>query len=192
MTPASRPLRRRGLLLDLSGWRLRQRLSSEARLERRDEIRRRGPCLDLDGLDLLTGDLLFDRLQEPLPVLVLVVLEMELGRGQLADQPLGQCPLLVADLGIGPPVDLARVLDLVGEVEPLKQEPVLVRTDRDGRRLAAPRERADGDPVRLLESLDEHAVPTLAVLAGAEVIGVLEVDRVDRALRDERVDDESR
>ena len=139
-------------------------------------------------MDLLTGDLLLDRLQDPLPVLVLVVLGMELGRGQLANQPLRERPLLVADLWIGPTVDLARVLDLVGEVEPLKQEPVLVRTDRDGRRLAAPRERADGDPVRLLESLDEHAVPTLAVLAGAEVVGVLEVDGIDRPLRHEGVD----
>ena len=43
----------------------------------------------------------------------------------------------------------------------------LVGSDRG---LAAPRERADTDPARLLERLDEHAVAALAVLAGTEVL----------------------
>jgi hypothetical protein len=56
-------------------------------------------------LDLLTGDLLVDRLQEPFPVLVFVVLGVELGPGQLTDEPLGERPLLVADLRRGTLVD---------------------------------------------------------------------------------------
>ena len=115
-----------GSCSDFVGRRLRQLLPSEARLERRDQVGRRGPGLDLDALDLLAGDLLLDRLQEPLPVLVLVVLGMELGRGELADQSLGERPLLVADLRLGAPVDLGRVVDLAREVEPLEEEPVLV------------------------------------------------------------------
>jgi hypothetical protein len=42
------------------------------------------------------------------------------------------------------------------------------------------------------QCLNENPVPALAVLSGAEIVGVLEVDWVDRALRDERVDDERR
>ena len=124
--------------LCLGGSRLRQPLPFETRLERRDQVSRRRSVLDLDALDLLTRDLLFDRLQEALSVLVLVVLWMELGAGQLTDQPFGERPLLVADLRIGAPVYLGRVLDLVGKVEPLEEEAVLVPADRDRRSLAAP------------------------------------------------------
>jgi hypothetical protein len=73
------------------------------------------------------------------------VLGLELGAGELTDQPLGQRPLLVANLRLGALVDFGRVLDLIGEVEPLEKEPVLVHPDRDRCRLAAPRERADRD-----------------------------------------------
>jgi hypothetical protein len=84
-------------------WRcLRQCLPLEARLERRDQVGRRSSSLDLDALDVLPCDLLFDRLQQPLPVLVLVVIGTELGRGELTNQPLGERPLLVADLWIPP------------------------------------------------------------------------------------------
>ena len=62
-------------------FRLRQCLPFEARLERCDEVGGRGPGRDFDLLDLLTRDLLFDRIQEALAVLVLVVLWMELGPG---------------------------------------------------------------------------------------------------------------
>ena len=106
--------------------RLRQPLPSETRLERRDQVGRRGSGLNFEPLDVLTRDLLFDRLQDPLPVLVLVVLWMELGPGQLADQPLGERPLLVADRRLGAPVDLGRVVDLAREVEPLEEESLLV------------------------------------------------------------------
>jgi hypothetical protein len=68
----------------------------------------------------------------------------------------------------------------------------MVHPDRDRRRLATPGERADGDPVRLLEGLGEHAIPTVPGLPGTQVVRVLEVDRVDRALWNERIDDERR
>jgi hypothetical protein len=51
---------------------------------------------------------------------------MQLRPGQLANQPLGERSLLVADLRRGTLVDLGRVLDLVGEIESLEQGPVLV------------------------------------------------------------------
>jgi hypothetical protein len=104
----------------------------------------------------------------------------------------GERPLLVADLGIGTSVDLGRVVDLVREVESLREEPVLMPVDRDRCRLAAPGERADRDPVRLLECLGEHAVAALAVFAGAELVRVLEVHRVDGTLWHEGINDERR
>jgi hypothetical protein len=61
----------------------------------------------------------FDGLQEPRAVLVFVVLGLELGAGELGDQPLGERPLLVADLRLGAPVDLGRVVDLARAVQPL-------------------------------------------------------------------------
>jgi hypothetical protein len=117
---------------------------------------------------------------------------VKLGLGQLADEPLGERPFLVADLGVGALVDLGRVVHLVGEVEPLEEEPVLMHPDRDRSCLAARGEPANSDPVRSLEGLGKYAIAARAILAGAEVVGVLEVDGVDRALRDERIDDERR
>jgi hypothetical protein len=55
--------------------------------------------------------------------------------------------ILVADRR---PVDLGRVMDLVSEVEPLEEELVLVHPDRDRSRLAAPGERANGDPAPIM------------------------------------------
>jgi hypothetical protein len=109
---------------------------------------------------------------------------MELGRGELTDKALGECPLLVANLWSGALVDLGRVVYLAREVEPLKEEPVLVHPDRDRCGLAAPGERADRDPLRFLEGLDEHSIAALAILAGPEIVRVLEVHGVDRGLRD--------
>ena len=100
-TPAGGLLRRRGLLVCLGRRRLRRPLPLEARLERRDQVGGRRTGLDLDALDVLARDLLLNRLQEALPVLVLVVLGMELRRGQLTDQALGERPLLVTDLRSG-------------------------------------------------------------------------------------------
>jgi hypothetical protein len=87
------------------------------------------------------------------------------------------------DLRLGALVDLGRVLDLVREVEPLKEQPVPMHPDRDRGRLATPGERADRDTVRSLERLDEHLIASLAILAGAEVGRVLEIDGVVRRLR---------
>jgi hypothetical protein len=75
---------------------------------------------------------------------------LKLGLRQLADEPLGERPFLVADLGLGALGDLGRVMDLVGEVEPLEEKPVLVHPDRDQSRLAAPGERANGDPAPIM------------------------------------------
>jgi hypothetical protein len=82
-------------------------------------------------------DLLLDRLEDALPVLVLVVLWMELGPGELTDETLGERPLLIADLRLGAAVDLGRILGLGGKVEPLKEQFVLVHPDRDSEHLAA-------------------------------------------------------
>jgi hypothetical protein len=112
-------------------------------VKRRDQVGRRWPGLDLNALDLLPEGFLLDRLEKPLPVLVLVVLGPELSRGELGDQPLGKRPLLTADLLFRAPVDLGRIVDFTREVEPLEEEPVLVHPNRDRGRLAAPRERAD-------------------------------------------------
>jgi hypothetical protein len=89
-----------------------------------------GPDLDFQALDLLAGNLLFDRLQEPFQVLGLVVLSLELAPGELADQSLGERPLLVTDLRLGAPVDLDRVVNPGGEVEPLEEEAVLVPSNK--------------------------------------------------------------
>jgi hypothetical protein len=73
-------------------------------LEHRNQIRRRRSGLDLHALDLLARDLLLDRLQEALPVLILVLLGVKLGLRQLADEPIARS--WSADLGIGALVDL--------------------------------------------------------------------------------------
>src|SRR5262245_46442509 len=117
---------------------------------------------------------------------------MELGPGELADEPLGEGTLLVADLRLGRSVDIGRVRDLIGKVEALEEEPILMSADRDRRRLAAPCKGANCDPLRLVECFDEHAVPAITVLPGAEVVRVLKVDGVDRTVRNERVDDKRR
>ena len=44
----------------------------------------------------------------------------------------------------------------------------------------------------LWRACDKDAIATLAILAGTQVVGVFEVDGVNRALRDERIDDERR
>jgi hypothetical protein len=86
-------------------FRLRQPLPFEARLECRDQVGRRSSGLNLDALDVLTRDLLLDRFLEAVPVLVLVVFWLELGRGELTDQALGERSLLVPDLRSGALVD---------------------------------------------------------------------------------------
>jgi hypothetical protein len=99
--------------------------------------------LDRHALDLLARDLLLDRLQEALPVLIRVLLGVKLGLRQLADEPLGECPLLVANLGLGATVDLGCVAHLVGEVEisactswhPEKGLPQGLDASNDGRRV---------------------------------------------------------
>jgi hypothetical protein len=54
----------------------------------------------------------------------------DISPGKVVDQPLGEHPLLVADLWSGAPVDHGRVVDLAREVEPLEEQPVLVHADR--------------------------------------------------------------
>src|SRR5262245_65724918 len=117
---------------------------------------------------------------------------MKLRLRQLVDQPLGKRPLLVADLRLDAAVDLGCILDLVREIQSLEKESILVHTDRDRGRLAAPGEGADPHPLRFLERLSEYSIATSAVLASAKVVRVLEVDGVDRTLRHEGVDDERR
>ena len=48
---------------------------------------------------------------------------MKLGLRQLADEPLGERPFLVADLGLGALVGLRCAVHLVSEVEPLEEKP---------------------------------------------------------------------
>jgi hypothetical protein len=60
-------------------------------------------------------------------------------------------------------VDLGRVVHLVGEVEPLEEEPVLMHPDRDRSCLAARGEPANSDPVRSLEGLGKYAIAALRV-----------------------------
>src|SRR5262249_44666020 len=126
------------------------------------------------------------------PVLVLIVLWMELRLRQLVDQPLGKRPLLVADLRLGAALDLGCIVDLVREIQSLEKESILVHTDHDRGRLAAPGEGAQPHPLRFLESLSEHSIATSAVLASAKVVRILEVNGVDSTLRHEGVDDERR
>src|SRR5262245_57736090 len=104
-TPASGAPCRHRLHFRLRRGRLCELLAAEARLERGDQVGRRGSGLDLDALDLSTRHLLLDRLQEPLPVLILVVLGLELRPGELPDEALGERTLLVADLRFGTAVD---------------------------------------------------------------------------------------
>src|SRR5262249_51565858 len=99
---------------------------------------------------------------------------------------------LIPELRLLPTVDLGGGVHFAPEVEPLEEQSVLVNPDRDRRRLPAPRERADGDSLGLFERLDEDAIAALAVLAGAEVVRVLEVNRIDRALRHKGINDERR
>jgi hypothetical protein len=82
-------------------------------------------------LNLLTGDLLLDRLQETLPVLVLVVLWLELGFGERTDQPVGerQGALWMARFGGGRATLRHRWRPRLSDSRPLKEVGVALRTE---------------------------------------------------------------
>ena len=87
-------------------------------------------------------------------------------------------------------VDLLARADVLGVIEGLQREPVAERADEAEVLLAPEHELADRRDVRLLHrAQQEHVRPALGLaLARREVVGAVEVDRVDVVERDEARD----
>ena len=78
--------------------------------------------------------------------------------------------------------------DLVGVAHRLDAERAVERPDRDEALLAAHHDAPDRDLVERLHRVDEQRVRLLAALVGHEVVGLLEVERVDVVEVDELLD----
>ena len=99
-----------------------------------------------------------------------------------ADQLLGERELLLLHLRRRDRlVDLGLALHVLGDVERLERERVALRPDQAELLLAGEHERADADDAGLAHRLEQQRVrPALRLGAGGhEVVGAVEVDRVD-------------
>ena len=137
------------------------------------------------GNHLLTLDLGPDEVEHPLAILVGVPLGLEGLVRELPEELHRELELALPDLGRRPLVDLAEVAHLVGEVHRVEHEAALGGADQHQRLLAAHDELGQRHPVALRHRLGQESVRLLAPLVGAEVIGLLEVDRVDPVERHE-------
>ena len=161
-------------------------------LERRHQVgrlRRRGRLGG--GRDhLLALRLALDQRQDLVAVLVAVLGGVEVG-GERVDQRLGHLELLLGRLavrGVELVRDLVRRDDLVGEAHRRHRHHPVHRPQRGEVLLAAQHEARDRDLAGVLHRLDEQRVGLLGALVGAEVVGVIEVDRVDLVQVDEVLD----
>ena len=186
---------RLGLRLALAvGRRLLAADGAEALLERRHQVRRLGRLglLARSADDLLARRLALEQVEQLLAVLVAIVVGLEVA-GQGLDQLLGHLELaLLGLLGLLLLEDLAvEVLgrgDLVVEAHRGQGEDVVHRADRGQMLLVAEHEAGDRDLARLLHRLHEQRVGARGALVGTEVVGLLEVDRVDVVEIDEVLD----
>src|SRR5215211_547117 len=153
----------------------------QARLERVEEVRGLLERLRLDAFDLLALRLPVDQVEHGLAVGVLVLLGVEPGvKG--VDQLLGDLRLLLAGPLAGDrDVELAGVDDLVVEAHRVEGEHAVERAHRGEVLAIVEGEAADADPLGLLERLAEHPV-RLPVVTAADVVGLVEEDRIDLVL----------
>ncbi len=112
--------------------------------------------------------------------------------GQLVDQPDRQFELALPDRGGLARVDLAKVAYLVGEVQGVEQEAGRRRADEDRALLAAQHEGGEGNAVGRGHGLGQEAVGLRPAFGGAQVVGPLEVGRVDPGQRHEHRDGDDR
>src|SRR3989442_1162802 len=130
--------------------------------------------------NLLALDLLVDELEHALAVLVAVLLGAEGVRREAVDQLERQLELPLLDLRRLALLDLAEAPHLIGEVHRVQHEPALRRPDEDEALLAAHDELRERDaPVRA-HRVGEEPIRLLTALVGAQVVRLLEIDRVHR------------
>src|SRR5713101_2066009 len=160
----------------------------EARLQRVHQIDDLGlrRFLRLGG-DLLAVHLLLDGGEDAVPHLIVILLGVELVRGRLLDQLLGQRELgrLYGHLRNR---DVFRAPDLVGVVQLLHRQHTVHRTDQHQVLLAPGGILAHGRAPGFLERLGEERVGPLAALVRIELIGPVEVDPVHLRERHELSD----
>ena len=107
---------------------------------------------------------------------------------KLVDQPLGQRQLRLLDRLVRGAIDLLDRLDLVGIVDRVKHQALGVGANQDEMFLAAQREFSERDAFARSHRFAEQPVSFARSRLGAEVIRILEVDRIDRRQRD-KLDD---
>src|SRR5713101_275482 len=160
----------------------------EARLQRVHQIDDLGlrRFLRLGG-DLLAVHLLLDGGEDAVPHLIVILLGVELVRGRLLDQLLGQRELgrLYGHLRNR---DVFRAPDLVGVVQLLHRQHTVNRTDQHQVLLAPGGILAHGRAPGFLQRLGEELVGSLAALVRTEIIGPVEVDPVHLRERHELSD----
>src|SRR3990170_3118058 len=177
---------RERLLLAAAGRRRLGDASGEALLQRLHEVDDLGaPDRGPDGGHLLALDLLVHEVEDPLPVGVLVPLGPERLAREAVDELEGELELALLEPGRLPLVDLAEVPHLVGEVHRVEQQAALGGAEQHEALLAAHHERRERHARARVQGLGEEPVGLLAALVGPEVVGLLEVDRVDRLERNE-------
>ena len=96
--------------------------------------------------------------------------------------------LLLAELGVGLGHEILHRHDLVGVAHRLDAQRAVDRTDRDQPLLAPHHDPPDRDLVERLHRVDQQRVRLLAALVGNEVVGLLEVERIDVVEVDELLD----
>ena len=139
--------------------------------------------------DLLAGDLLLDERLHPAAVRVGVRLGTEVVVRELIDE-------LPRELDLGGPRarrfgavgDLGEAPHLVGVVERVHHQPLVEGADQHDVLLAVTRPLRDRDLAGVVHRLHQQAVGLVGALLGTEVVGVLEVDRIDLGEGDELLD----
>jgi hypothetical protein len=135
--------------------------------------------------DLLAGDLLVDRRQHALFLFVLVFARVvAVGRG-LLDQLQRELQFGLLDVDLFD-VQVAHRAHLVGVQQLLQDQPVFAGAHLHHVLFALPDPARQCAAAAFLHRRDQQPVRLAAALVGHQVVGLVVVDRVDRAHRDER------
>jgi hypothetical protein len=140
--------------------------------------------------DVLALGLALDQVEQLLAVLVAVLVRVEVG-GQRIDQLLRHLDLALVDPHLvvrEHAVEVVGLDDLVGEAHRGHSQHAVHRSDRRQVLLVSQHEARDRDLALLLHRLDEQRVSLLGAGVGTEVVGLVEVDRVDLVEIDEVLD----
>jgi len=176
--------RRRALPLRLL--RTTSRPLGQALLEGVHEIDDLRPVhLRRDRGDFLALHLEVHEIEHALPVVILVLVRLELVARELLDQPLRQAHLAFLERGRFALADLAEIPHLVGEVHRVQHQPALRWAHEDEALFPAHDILGEGDALHLRHRVGQEPVRLLAALVGAQVVRLLEVDRVHGGERHE-------